>query len=204
MERKRSTSLAFGTKPEPGYLDPPTAALVEAAEKGDLSYIKQKSHAAERGFTSLVMDTAATFGQMEVVRFLHQHRTEGCTYMALHGAVCHGHLDVADFLLKHRCEGIWAAALLTSLIHGDVGMINFLMTNSKRGDDQMDSISKLANDVLKRKLSSHETATLVDWFSRQPPLPSRVCNRVPPLSRREGSGSRGGASVDGGSIGFFK
>ncbi|OQS01801.1 hypothetical protein THRCLA_21613 [Thraustotheca clavata] len=46
------------------------------------------------------MDLSAMYGDMEMVRFLHQNRTEGCTANAMDYAAFNGQLDIVKFL---RC-----------------------------------------------------------------------------------------------------
>jgi ankyrin repeat protein len=47
------------------------------------------------------MDWAAENGHLDVVRFLHDFRTEGCTTDAMHRAAVEGHLEVVRFLQEH-------------------------------------------------------------------------------------------------------
>ncbi|OQS02336.1 hypothetical protein THRCLA_05273, partial [Thraustotheca clavata] len=48
----------------------------------------------------------ATFGHLEVVKFLNENRTEGCTKLALQGAVRKGYVKVVEHLLGHGEEYI--------------------------------------------------------------------------------------------------
>ena len=41
-------------------------------------------------------------GHLDVVKFLHENRTEGCTKYAMDYASRNGHLDVVKFLRKNR------------------------------------------------------------------------------------------------------
>lgn len=61
------------------------------------------------------MDKAAANGHFNVVRWLHEHRTEGCTKVAMDRASLNGQLEIAQWLhtnRKERCttnEMGWAA-----------------------------------------------------------------------------------------------
>ncbi|GLD92556.1 hypothetical protein PINS_up001115 [Pythium insidiosum] len=70
-----------------------------AAELGDLEMV-QWIHAqrAPHAFSAHAMDGAAAGGFLDVVRFLHEHRTEGCTAQAINGALLGRHDDVVAFL----------------------------------------------------------------------------------------------------------
>jgi len=48
--------------------------------------------------TKQAMDWAARFGYLEIVKFLHENRTEGCTVDAMDYAAQHGHFEVVKFL----------------------------------------------------------------------------------------------------------
>ncbi|KAJ0396519.1 hypothetical protein P43SY_003730 [Pythium insidiosum] len=70
-----------------------------AAELGDLEMV-QWVHAqrAPHAFSAHAMDGAAAGGFLDVVRFLHEHRTEGCTAQAINGALLGRHDAVVEFL----------------------------------------------------------------------------------------------------------
>ena len=61
-------------------------------------------------FTSRTMDRAAAGGHLDVVRWLHENRTEGCTTRAMDRAVDYGYLDVVRWLSSNRAEdcSTWA------------------------------------------------------------------------------------------------
>ena len=51
------------------------------------------------------MDYAAKNGHLEVVKCLHENRTEGCTKDAMDWAAKNGHLEVVKWLHDNRTEG---------------------------------------------------------------------------------------------------
>ncbi|KAL7746687.1 hypothetical protein RI367_007966 [Sorochytrium milnesiophthora] len=58
-------------------------------------------------FWPAVMDTAAAYGNLDLVRWLHQNRTEGCTAEAMREAARAGYLSIVKFLHAHgypTCE----------------------------------------------------------------------------------------------------
>ncbi|EGZ19433.1 hypothetical protein PHYSODRAFT_558166 [Phytophthora sojae] len=61
--------------------------------------------------TSFAMDAAAGCGHLNVVKWLHAHRSEGCTTTAMDRAAGNGHLDVVQWLHSHRSEGCTTAAM---------------------------------------------------------------------------------------------
>src|SRR3546814_7943009 len=57
------------------------------------------------------MDYAAKNGHLEIVEFLHEHRTEGCTAQAMNYAAKAGHLAIVEWLHKNRLEGCTVHAM---------------------------------------------------------------------------------------------
>lgn len=60
------------------------------------------------------MDEAAANGHLDVVRWLHEHRTEGCTRAAMNGAALAGDLAMLEFLRSSRSEGCTAQAFVNA------------------------------------------------------------------------------------------
>lgn len=58
-----------------------------------------------------VMDGAAENNRLEVVKWLHRHRTEGCTTAAMDHAAKNGHLEMLRWLCENRTEGCTASAM---------------------------------------------------------------------------------------------
>jgi len=48
------------------------------------------------------MDSAARNGHLEVVKFLHENRTEGCSFAAMDLAAENGHMEVVEYLKEKQ------------------------------------------------------------------------------------------------------
>jgi len=53
-------------------------------------------------YTESAMDLAASYGHLDVVKWLHANRTEGCTKWSMIMASVNGHLDVVKWLHTNR------------------------------------------------------------------------------------------------------
>ncbi|OWY99059.1 hypothetical protein PHMEG_00030011 [Phytophthora megakarya] len=51
------------------------------------------------------MDRVAAEGQLEIVKWLHEHCTEDCSAAAMYRAACNGHLKVITWLLNAKLRG---------------------------------------------------------------------------------------------------
>ena len=69
-----------------------------AAKKGHLEIVKWLHENRTEGCTTAAMNCAARNGHLEVVKWLHENRTEGCTEWAMDLAAENGHLDVVKWL----------------------------------------------------------------------------------------------------------
>ncbi|CAH0491106.1 unnamed protein product [Peronospora farinosa] len=83
--------------------------------------------------TQDAMDGAATNGHLEIVQYLHRHRTEGCTVAAMNGAAQNGHMEVVQFLHTQRTEGCTVAAMDGAARNGHLDMVMFLHTYRGEG-----------------------------------------------------------------------
>ena len=77
-------------------------------------------------FTFIAMNLAARNGHLEVVKWLHQNRTEGCTTDAMDHAASNGHLDVVKWLHQNRKEGCTKDAMDWAAGNGHLEVVNFL------------------------------------------------------------------------------
>ncbi|RKO84848.1 hypothetical protein BDK51DRAFT_27174 [Blyttiomyces helicus] len=69
-------------------------------------------------FTRSALDVAAyRSNDLDLIRFLHEFRTEGCTTEAMDSAVMHGRQDVVRFLHEHRTEGCTTRAMDSAVIN---------------------------------------------------------------------------------------
>lgn len=78
------------------------------------------------GWSAAAMDAAAGAGCLDVVQFLHEHRTEDCTTRAMDNAAKAGHLDVVQFLHEQRTEGCSVVALMQAMANGHDDVVKFL------------------------------------------------------------------------------
>eukprot|EP00644_Phytophthora_capsici_P014007 jgi/Phyca11/99141/e_gw1.3.440.1 len=51
-----------------------------------------------------LMDTAAEYGHLPVMQWLHAHRREGCTYRAMNYAAASGQLEMVQWIHENRSE----------------------------------------------------------------------------------------------------
>ncbi|KAJ3106216.1 hypothetical protein HDU97_006849 [Phlyctochytrium planicorne] len=128
-----------------------------AAEKGQLPVLQYLHPTmepfAERMITDYAMDFAARNGHFEVVKFLHDHRTEGCSLSAIHGAAMIGRLDIVRFLHTHRSEMTSPHVLSGATRYGHLDVVKFLVENGIGGEPSQAALDEAAAeghiDVLK-------------------------------------------------------
>lgn len=108
------------------------ARQVEIRESGDLEMVKWL-HEHGYSFSVWMMNAAAAKGSLEVVRFLHVHRSEGCTADAMDLAARYGHLEVVKFFHAHRTEGCTSKALDAAAQNGHIAILKFLLENREEG-----------------------------------------------------------------------
>ncbi|KAF1790661.1 Ankyrin repeat-containing domain [Phytophthora cactorum] len=98
--------------------------------------------ASNEGCTKLAMDYAASYGHLEVLKWLHANRTEGCTPAAMDWAASYGHLDVVQWLHSNRSEGCTAVAMTAAAMRGHLGVVRWLHCNRTEGCLE-DTLSKV-------------------------------------------------------------
>ncbi|TMW58647.1 hypothetical protein Poli38472_010206 [Pythium oligandrum] len=103
-----------------------TDAMDGAAEKGHLDMVKYLHETRTEGCTSVAMDNAAMNGHLDVVKWLHENRTEGCTTDAMNSAAEKRHLDVVKWLHEHRGEGCTIRSIENSASNGHLEVIRYL------------------------------------------------------------------------------
>lgn len=104
-----------------------------AAEYGQLEILKFLHENELGGCTTEAMDYAAAGGHVEIVKFLHENRQEGCTTEAMDGAAQYGFLDVIKFLHENRKEGCTTSAMDFAIQNGHVDVFKFLKSNRNEG-----------------------------------------------------------------------
>ncbi|EGG18724.1 cytochrome P450 family protein [Cavenderia fasciculata] len=81
-----------------------------------------------------IMDTAAEYGQIDVVKYLHENRSEGCTRRAMDEACGdEGSLEMVKWLHFNRTEGCSANAMDTAARYGKIDIVKFLHYNRTEG-----------------------------------------------------------------------
>ncbi|KAF0685213.1 hypothetical protein As57867_022785, partial [Aphanomyces stellatus] len=101
--------------------------MLDAAARAGMLDMVHQMHADKVTCTTEAMDNAAAKGHLEIVEFLHTHRTEGCTGAAVTNAAAAGHVAVVTYLVLHRNEGDMSEALKQAVIHGHVDVVKFLL-----------------------------------------------------------------------------
>ncbi|EQC27411.1 hypothetical protein SDRG_14737 [Saprolegnia diclina VS20] len=87
----------------------------------------------KNGCTTDAMDLAAANGHVAIVAFLHHHRDEGCTTRAMDVAAANGHLDVVRFLHLFRHEGCTTQAMDLAAANGHLEVVTFLHAHRTEG-----------------------------------------------------------------------
>ncbi|OQS01296.1 hypothetical protein ACHHYP_01348 [Achlya hypogyna] len=107
-------------------------ALDFAAKVGALNVVCYL-HATGHGCSTRAMDYAAQNGHAEVLRFLHEHRSEGCSRDAMDFAAQNGHMDVVQYL--HDVVGVagTAKALDWAARNGHIDVLRFLHPRRSEG-----------------------------------------------------------------------
>ncbi|GAB9475150.1 hypothetical protein Gpo141_00012253 [Globisporangium polare] len=98
----------------------------QAAEHGHFNVVRFLHEHRSEGCTTRAMDAAAENGFLEIVRFLHDHRSEGCTTRAMDGAAARDHMAIVAFLHEHRAEGCTMNAMDAAAMNNHVDVVRFL------------------------------------------------------------------------------
>ena len=104
-----------------------------AAQQGHLEVVKWLHENRTEGCTTKAMNWAAENGHLEVVKWLHENRTEGCTTQAMDWASCNGHLNVVKWLHENRTEGCTIKAMNWAAHNGHLEVIKWLHENRTEG-----------------------------------------------------------------------
>lgn len=74
-------------------------------------------------------DNAAAKGELELVKWLHENKTEGCIVKTMNMAAVNGHLDVLRFLNEHRHDGCRTKACDGASGLGKLNILKWLCAN---------------------------------------------------------------------------
>jgi len=102
-----------------------------AASLGNLEVIKWLHENRQEGCTINAMNWAAYNGYIEVVKWLHENRKEGCTIKAMDYAAENGHLEVVKWLHENRKEGCTIRAMDNAAYYGHIEVVKWLNDNIK-------------------------------------------------------------------------
>jgi ankyrin repeat protein len=73
-------------------------------------------HENQKRCTVKAMNWASGHGHLEIVKWLHENRSEGCTTNAMNSAAKNGHLEIVSFYMKIDQKGVlvmrWIRLLL--------------------------------------------------------------------------------------------
>jgi hypothetical protein len=104
-----------------------------AGLNGYFELIKWLHENRTEGCTAYAMDWAAKNGHLEMVKWLHENRTEGCTTNAMCWAAGNGHLEVVKWLHENRTEGCASWAMNLASKNGHLEMVKWLHENRTEG-----------------------------------------------------------------------
>lgn len=115
----------------------PASMMGTAASAGNLELVRFLHDHGNEGCTAEAMDSAASNGHLEVVQFLHANRQEGCTYAAKTRALQNGHLEVLRFLHQERSNGSCSSmAVLLGAMRGRLECLEFAHEHNFPGFDR--------------------------------------------------------------------
>jgi hypothetical protein len=72
---------------------------------------------------------AATYGHLDVIKWLHENRIEGCTRDVMSGAAYNGHLDIVKWLYENRTDGFAAGGMCLAAWSGHLNIVKWLYEN---------------------------------------------------------------------------
>ena len=113
-----------------------TAAMDEAAESGHFDVVKWLHENRTEGCTESAIDLAAGNGHLEVVKFLHFNRSEGFSTPAMNEAAENGYLEIVKRLHENRTEGCTYEAMDGASQFGYLDVVQFLHLNRTEGCDR--------------------------------------------------------------------
>ncbi|RLN51051.1 hypothetical protein BBJ28_00013521 [Nothophytophthora sp. Chile5] len=104
-------------------------ASQSAALYGRLETIQWLHENRKDCWSTAVMNLAALKGHLDIVQWLHANREEGCTVEAMDEAASHGHLDVVRWLHENRQEGCTTKAMDCATERGHLEVVKWLQAN---------------------------------------------------------------------------
>lgn len=74
------------------------------------------------------MNLTAAKGHLDVIQWLHEHRTEGCTEEAVNGAAANGRIHIVRWLLENRSEGFSGNGIHKAAVNCHADMLALLLS----------------------------------------------------------------------------
>ena len=109
-----------------------TCSLEKIVRRGILKYLVYYHEKGYGEWHSYIMDWAAENGHIEIVKWLHENRTEGCTKHAMNWAAYNGHVEIVKWLHENRNEAYIESALLISKRYNHTKIVEYLQQYIKR------------------------------------------------------------------------
>ncbi|EFA80849.1 hypothetical protein PPL_06437 [Heterostelium album PN500] len=106
-----------------------TTRAMNCAAKGNLDLLKFFHQNRSEGCTSLAMHNAAINGQLKIVEFLHANRTEGCRENTLDETAGAGHLDVVQWFHRNKKNLNSNMAIELASAGGHLDVVQWLTKN---------------------------------------------------------------------------
>ncbi|EGG23372.1 hypothetical protein DFA_05504 [Cavenderia fasciculata] len=131
----------------------------KAAEKGHIEIVKLLHEHRSEGATTYAMDLAARNGHIEIVKFLHEHRSEGATTNAMDWAAEKGHFEVVKYLHEHRSEGATTNAMDKAARGGHIEIVKLVLWQFNGEEGGTGSIESLAKLIKDVKYSKNQLYT---------------------------------------------
>ncbi|EFA75030.1 hypothetical protein PPL_11715 [Heterostelium album PN500] len=107
----------------------PVNAMNEASAFGNLELIKWLHENTTIGCTEDAMTNAAEMGHLETVKWLHANRTEGCNEDTMDLAAGQNHLEIVKWLHANRNEGCTENAFYNAISANHLNMLKWLHKN---------------------------------------------------------------------------
>ncbi|EGG22303.1 hypothetical protein DFA_04421 [Cavenderia fasciculata] len=98
-------------------------------------------------WTPEVMDRAAEFGQIDIVKLLHFNRTEGATTDAMDLAAKNGHIEIVKFLHFNRSEGCTKKAVISACLEVHLEVATFLINVAQVEWTKKDPLIKILKRI---------------------------------------------------------
>lgn len=123
----------------------PRNAMDQAAGGGHLEVVKYLHENGIGGCSTYAMDHAAWNGSLGVVQFLHYNRSEGCTELAMRAAaMSEENLEIVKFLCQHRRESDIKSAMKTAALHGNLEIVKYLRGKLDAGESVFFAVEEAA------------------------------------------------------------